>query len=69
MFLHGQRIFIKGYGTICPREPEMALFNKSGVTLYWHNIDPVPLNAKELTFIVTKLGGVEGRWEFRVALQ
>ena len=46
-----------------------SMFDKSGVTLYWHNIDPVPLNAKELMLTIKKLGGQEGRWEFSVPLK
>jgi hypothetical protein len=45
-----------------------AIFNKNGITLKW-KIDPVPLDAKELTLTVTNLGGLEGRWEFKVPLR
>ncbi len=43
--------------------------NQSGITLYFRNIEPVPLDAREFILTVTNLGGIEGRWEFRVPLE
>jgi hypothetical protein len=34
----------------------------------WNNLDPVPIDAKELTLKITKLGDWEGPWEFKVPL-
>ncbi len=45
----------------------------SGLTLTWGYeeapLDPVPSDAKELTFRVIKLGDWQGPWEFKVQLQ
>ena len=45
-----------------------AQFNESGARLTW-DIEPIPIEAKELTFTVTQLGDWEGRWEFKVSLE
>ncbi|MDD5039305.1 MAG: hypothetical protein PHN78_08360 [Dehalococcoidales bacterium] len=39
-----------------------------GVTLTWDNLEPMPLDAKELTFVITQLGDLKGRWEFKIEL-
>ncbi len=44
-------------------------FTAEGITLAWDGIEPIPVDAREFSFIVTRLGGVEGRWEFRVSLE
>ena len=43
-------------------------FNKSGARLIW-DLDPIPVDAKELTFRITKLGDWEGPWEFKISLE
>jgi len=44
-----------------------------GIKLIWGSpdrlLDPVPADAKELTFTITRFGDVEGPWEFRVPLE
>ncbi|MBI2852163.1 MAG: hypothetical protein HYX84_03555 [Chloroflexi bacterium] len=40
-----------------------------GLLFVWENLDPVPKNARELTFRITKLGDWSGPWEFRVPLK
>jgi hypothetical protein len=44
-----------------------------GIILTWARpfepLDPVPGDAKELTFTITKLGDTEGPWEFKVPLE
>ncbi len=46
---------------------------ENGVLHVWGgepaNLDPVPSDAKELTFTITKLGDTEGPWEFRIPLE
>ena len=45
-------------------------FLDNGMRHTWEdNLDPVPSDAKELTFIITKLGEREGPWEFRISLE
>ncbi|MDD5501046.1 MAG: hypothetical protein PHH57_05095 [Candidatus Omnitrophica bacterium] len=39
-----------------------------GITLTWDNLEPMPLGSKELTFIITQLGDLKGRWEFKIKL-
>jgi hypothetical protein len=44
-----------------------AQFNESGARLIW-DLEPIPIDAKELTFTITQLGDWEGPWEFTVPL-
>lgn len=55
-------------GSVKQARPQ-AQFIKSGIRYKWYNLDPVPNNTKELTFIITKLGDWEGPWEFKVPLE
>jgi len=43
-------------------------FTEDGITLAWDGIEPIPVDAREFTFVITRLGDVEGRWEFTVQL-
>jgi hypothetical protein len=67
-FLHGSAEYSIDGGNIKQITTTSSMFDKSGITIYWV-IDPVSLNAKELTFTVTNLGGVEGRWDFKIPLE
>jgi hypothetical protein len=46
---------------------------EDGLQLHWgyepEYIDPIPSDAKELTFTITKLGDWEGPWEFKIPLE
>ncbi len=42
---------------------------ENGMLNIWDNLDPVPKNAKELIFRITKLGDWTGPWEFRIPLE
>jgi len=44
-------------------------FREDGIELSWMRLDPVPSDAGELTFTITKLGDYEGPWEFRISLE
>jgi len=39
-----------------------------GITLIWDSLDPMPVDAREITFTVTQLGDLKGRWEFKIQL-
>jgi len=41
---------------------------ENGILHIWDNLDPIPVDAKELTFRITKLGDWEGPWEFKIPL-
>jgi flagellar hook assembly protein FlgD len=41
--------------------------NESGVRLIW-DLEPIPVDAKELAFVVSRLGDWIGPWEFKVKL-
>jgi hypothetical protein len=45
----------------------------NGIKLAWGNpeqpLDPVPSDARELTFTITRFGDVEGPWEFKIPLE
>ncbi|MEA3442031.1 MAG: hypothetical protein U9R04_00860 [Chloroflexota bacterium] len=40
-----------------------------GTELIWNNLDPLPSDARELTFTITKFGDWQGPWEFNIPLQ
>ncbi len=40
-----------------------------GIRLIWDNLDPVPSDAKDLTFTITGFGDIEGPWEFKIPLE
>jgi hypothetical protein len=39
-----------------------------GITLTWDELDPMPVDAKEITFRITQLGDLQGLWEFKIQL-
>lgn len=41
---------------------------ENGIRLIWDDLDPVPSDAKGLTFTITRFGDVEGPWEFKITL-
>jgi hypothetical protein len=43
-------------------------FMDDGIRLFWQSSDPVPVDARELTFVISRLGDYEGPWEFRIPL-
>lgn len=43
-------------------------FLENGTQHTWEYLDPVPSDAKELTFTITRFGDSEGPWEFKVPL-
>jgi len=45
-----------------------AQFNESGARLIW-DLDPIPVDAKELAFTITQLGDWEGHWQFKIPLE
>ena len=44
-------------------------FGEDGLSLSWIMLDPVPKGTQELTLLVTKLGDMQGPWEFQVSLE
>ncbi|MDD5037768.1 MAG: hypothetical protein PHN78_00380 [Dehalococcoidales bacterium] len=40
-----------------------------GLTLTWDTLEPMPVDAKEITFAITQLGDLKGRWEFKIQLE
>ena len=40
-----------------------------GITITWDDLEPVPVDAKVFYFTITRLGEVEGRWEFEIPLE
>ncbi len=57
-------------GAVKQTFPSGIRFFDNGVRHTWDEyLDPVPKNAKELTFRITKLGDWEGPWEFKIPLQ
>lgn len=44
-------------------------FLENGMEHVWENLDPVPKNARELLFRITKLGEWQGNWEYHIPLK
>ena len=40
-----------------------------GTELIWDDLDPLPSDARELTFTITRFGDWQGPWEFNIPLQ
>lgn len=52
------------------RDPgERFIEDEDSTRLSWEHLDPVPSDAKTLTFTITQIGEWEGPWEFRISLQ
>lgn len=49
--------------------PSGSRFLANGIELVWDQLDPIPSDARVLTFTITKLGEWLGTWEFEVPLQ
>lgn len=56
-------------GNIKKTGPSARRFLENGTKHTWDNLDPVPSDARELTFTITKLGDWEGPWEFHILLE
>lgn len=54
-------------GSIKQAKPR-GQFIKSGIRFIWDDLEPIPNDAKELTFTITKLGDWEGSLEFKIPL-
>ena len=44
-------------------------FLENGMRHIWDNLDPIPSDAKELTFTITRFSEWEGPWEFTASLE
>jgi hypothetical protein len=56
-------------GTIKKLQSHRGQGDADGVTIIWDELEPMPVNARELIFTITQLGGVKGIWEFKVELR
>jgi len=59
-------------GTIKQMKSGGGKADVNGITITWDNLEPIPIDAKELTFTITRitrLGDWEGRWEFEIQLE
>lgn len=57
-----------GEGKVKQPVDRQANFGKDGARIIWV-IDPVPSQSETLTFRITKLGDMDGLWEFKIPLQ
>ncbi len=70
MILHAFAEYGIDGGIMKQANPSGIRFLENGMLHTWDDyLDPVPKNAKELTFRITKLGDWEGHWEFKVPLE
>jgi hypothetical protein len=60
-------------GTIKDGGPANCRPEGNGIRLVWGEegnlLDPVPSDARELTFTITKVNNIAGPWKFKVPLQ
>ncbi len=69
MILHAFAEYGIDGGVMKQANPSGIRFLENGMLHTWDDyLDPVPKNAKELTFKITKLGDWEGPWEFTVSI-
>jgi len=70
MALHAFAEYGVNGGVMKQTFPSAIRFLDNGMLHTWDEyLDPVPKNAKELTFRITKLGDWEGPWEFKIPLE
>ncbi len=69
MWIHAEAEYSIDGGTMKQAGPSGIRFLDNGTSHIWDNLDPVPKNAKEVTFRITKLGDWQGPWEFTIQLE
>ncbi len=69
MGLHAEAEYRVDDGTVKQTGPSGIRFLDDGMLHTWDNLDPVPSDARELTFTITRLGDWEGPWEFKILLE
>ncbi len=69
MMIHAEAEYALNGGTVKKVGSSGISFRDDGMRHTWSNLDPVPNDAKELTFRITKLGEWQGPWEFHVSLK
>ncbi len=67
--MHSTAAYSVDRGPVTRLEGSGLKFTADGITLGWDGIEPIPVEAKEFDFAITRLGDVEGRWEFKVLLE
>lgn len=68
MMVHAEAEYSIDGGTMKKAGVSGVRFLENGMEHIWENLAPVPKTAKELTFRITKLGDLEGPWEFQIPL-
>ncbi len=70
MILHAFAEYSLDGNTMKQANPSGIRFLENGMLHTWDDyLDPVPKDAQELTFRITKLGDWEGPWEFKIPLE
>jgi hypothetical protein len=69
MGLHAEAEYRVDDGTAKQAGLSGIRFLDDGMLHTWDNLDPVPSDARELTFRINKLGDWEGPWEFKIPLE
>ena len=69
MSLHAEAEYSVDGGTVKQTGPSGIRFLDEGMLHTWDNLDPVPSDARQLTFTIRKLGDWEGPWEFKILLE
>ncbi|OGO22206.1 MAG: hypothetical protein A2144_05130 [Chloroflexi bacterium RBG_16_50_9] len=68
MWIHAEAEYSIDTGAVRKTGSSGIRFLGNGIRHTWDNLDPVPSDAKEMTFRITKLGDWEGPWEFKIPL-
>jgi hypothetical protein len=69
MKLHAEAEYSLDGGPVIEAGPSGIGFLEDGMRHSWTHLDPVPKGTKEITFVITKLGDCESRWEFKIPLE
>lgn len=69
MMMHADAQYSVDGGPVKETGPSANRFLENGIQFIWENLDPIPIDAKVLTFTITKLGNWQGPWEFSIPLE
>lgn len=67
--IHAEAEYSLDGSSVKKTSPSGIRFLENSTQHTWDYLDPVPSDAKECTFTITKLGDWEGPWEFKVPLE
>ncbi|MDD4860283.1 MAG: zf-HC2 domain-containing protein [Dehalococcoidales bacterium] len=69
LMIHAEAEYSIDGGAVKPAAFSGIRFEANGMLHIWDSLDPLPADAGELTFRITRFGDWQGPWEFKVQLQ